>query len=145
MIARAWKFEDLKKIAALEEVCFPTDAWNLQMLADSFLSDRFYGVLLEEDGEITAYGGLSFLFDEGEIPLIATAENYRRAGRGDRILTLLTEEAASRGVKTLFLEVRASNVPAQMLYQKHGFCFLSVRRKYYKDGEDALVMKKVID
>lgn len=145
MIARKWTFEDLGAIAALERECFPTDAWNLQMLADSFSSEYFYGILLEEEGVITAYGAITTLFDEGEIPLIATVEKFRRAGRGDELLTLLESEAARRAVKKLFLEVRASNVPAQRLYEKHGFVALSVRPRYYQDGEDAIVMKKEFD
>ena len=42
----------------------------------------------------------------------------------------------------MFLEVRSSNTPAINLYKKAGFTNLSVRKKYYDDGEDAVVMAK---
>jgi ribosomal-protein-alanine acetyltransferase len=137
--------EDLDGIAALEKECFAAEGWNRRMLADSFVSDNFFGSLLEEDGSIVAYGGLSVALDEGEIQLIATAEMYRSCGRGGKILDDLLEEARRRGVKRVFLEVRVSNASAQTLYLKRGFAGVYCRSRYYPDGEDALVMKKELD
>ena len=142
MHGRSWKFEDIAPIEELERECFPGAPWNRRALADSFLSGRFFGSLLEEDGAITAYGGMSVTLDEAEIELIATAEMYRRCGRGQKILQDLLEEAKKRGVKRVFLEVRVSNAPAQLLYLKNGFTGVYARSRYYPDGEDAIVMKK---
>lgn len=141
MSERKWTFEDLPQIEALERECFP-DPWSHMALTESLLSPTFYGVLSEEGDCITAYGGMNVVCDEGEILLIATAEMFRRCGRGQRILDLLTEEAKRRGAKKLFLEVRVSNAEAQMLYLKNGFQGIYVRPRYYQDGEDAVVMKK---
>ena len=142
MNGREWLFEDLNEIAALERECFPSDPWNVRMLAESFLSGRFFGSLLEEEGVITAYGGISFAEDEAELELIATAEMYRRCGRAEKILSDLFEEAARRGIKKIFLEVRVSNSSALMMYLKSGFVGIYARSRYYPDGEDAIVMKK---
>ena len=114
------------------------------MLADSFLSDRFTGVLLEEEGSIVAYGGMSVVCDEAEIELVAVSEMFRRCGRGTKIINDLLELASARGVKRVFLEVRVSNAPAQILYLKSGFRGLYCRTRYYPDGEDAVVMVKVL-
>lgn len=144
MNGRVWTFEDLNQIAALERECFQ-DPWNSRMLAESFLSGKFFGSLLEEDGVITAYGGLSYTGDEAEILLIATSEMYRRCGRAKKILDDLTAEAKRLGVKTVFLEVRVSNAPAMSMYLKYGFRGIYARTRYYPDGEDAVVMKKELD
>ena len=144
MNGRAWTYADLSAIAALEAECF-SDPWNLRMLAESFLSGHFFGSLLEEDGAVIAYGGMSVVEGEAEVQLIATAEMYRRCGRGGMILQDLTEEAKKRGAKRIFLEVRVSNAPAMMLYLKHGFRGLYARSRYYSDGEDALVMVKELN
>ena len=141
MNGRAWQYADLGAIAALEAECF-SDPWNMRMLAESFLSGHFFGSLLEEDGVVTAYGGMSVVEDEAEVQLIATAEMYRRCGRGGKILEDLIGEAKRRGVRRMFLEVRVSNAPAMMLYLKHGFRGLYARVRYYADGEDAIVMMK---
>ncbi len=141
MNGREWTYEDLNEIAQLERECF-SDPWNTRMLAESFLSDRFFGVLLEEEGQISAYGGIGVAEDEAELYLIATAEMYRRCGRGKKILDDLVGEAKRRGAKRMFLEVRVSNSSALMFYLKNGFTGLYARSRYYPDGEDALVMKK---
>ena len=141
MNGRAWQYADLGAIAALEAECF-SDPWNMRMLAESFLSGHFFGSLLEADGAVTAYGGMSVVEDEAEVQLIATAEMYRRCGRGGKILEDLIGEAKRRGVRRMFLEVRVSNAPAMMLYLKHGFRGLYARVRYYADGEDAIVMMK---
>lgn len=142
MNGRAWVTEDIAEIARLEEECFAQDPWTQRMLADSYLSDAFFGSLLEEGDGITAYGGMHVAGDEAEIELIATIEMYRRCGRGGKILDDLLEEAARRGAKNVFLEVRVSNVPAMRLYLKKGFKGLYARSRYYSNGEDAIVMKK---
>ena len=141
MNGRQWTTEDLAEISKLEQECF-TDPWTQRMLADSHLSDRFFGSLLEEEDGITAYGGMHITGDEAEIELIATAEMYRRCGRGSKILDDLLEEAQRRGVQNVFLEVRISNAPAQLMYLKKGFKGVYARPRYYPDGEDAIVMKK---
>ena len=141
MTSRAWTMNDLDQIAALEKECFP-DPWNRRMLAESFLSEHFFGVLLEEEGALVGYGGMGIAQDEGEIQLIAVSEMYRRCGRGKIILNDLLALAKERGVKRVFLEVRVSNASAQLLYLKSGFVGLYCRSRYYPDGEDAVVMAK---
>ena len=141
MTSRAWTMNDLDQIAALEKECFP-DPWNRRMLAESFLSEYFFGVLLEEEGALVGYGGMSIAQDEAEIQLIAVSEMYRRCGRGKVIVNDLLALAKERGVKRVFLEVRVSNASAQILYLKCGFHGLYARSRYYPDGEDAIVMMK---
>ena len=141
MTTREWRIGDLDQIAAIEAESF-SDPWTRRMLADSFLSDRFTGVLLEEEGSIVAYGGMSVVCDEAEIELVAVSEMFRRCGRGKKIVSDLLEIASGRGVKKVFLEVRVSNAPAQILYLKSGFRGLYCRTRYYPDGEDAVVMVK---
>ena len=144
MNGRAWTLNDIDVISDMEKECFP-DPWTRRMLTESFLSERFSGVLIEEEGAIVAYGGLSIAIDEAEIELVAVSEMYRRCGRGKMIVDDLLEIAKKRGVKRVFLEVRVSNASAQILYLKCGFHGLYARSRYYPDGEDALVMVKELD
>jgi ribosomal-protein-alanine N-acetyltransferase len=43
-------------------------------------------------------------------------------------------------IENLTLEVRESNIYAMELYRKLGFKKGAVRKAYYEDGEDALLM-----
>ena len=141
MNGRPWQYADLSAIAALERDCF-SDPWNHRMLAESFLSGHFFGSLLEEDGAVVAYGGISVAGEAAEVQRIAVAEMYRRCGRGAKIMEDLLSIAKEKGVRRVFLEVRVSNSPALMLYLRHGFQGVYARSRYYADGEDALVMWK---
>ena len=141
MKIRPWTIDDLDGIAALEAECF-SDPWSRRMLAESFLSDRFYGVAMEEEGAVVGYGGVQIGVDEAEIELIAVSEMYRRCGRGREILESLLAIAKARGARRVFLEVRVSNAAAQILYLKCGFVGLYARPRYYEDEEDAIVMVK---
>lgn len=141
MNGRPWKMDDLDAIAALEKECF-SDPWDRRMLADSFLSAGFYGVLLEEEGTPIAYGAVRIVCDEAEIELVAVSEMYRRCGRGAAIMEDLLSIAKEHGVKRVFLEVRVSNASAQILYLRCGFQGLYCRTRYYPDGEDGIVMAR---
>ncbi len=52
--------------------------------------------------------------------------------------------SSRRGAEELFLEVRVDNEGAQALYSELGFVTVSVRKRYYKGGVDALTMKLVV-
>ena len=65
------------------------------------------------------------------------AESRRGNGVGKALVSAFVSEVKSRGVKKIFLEVRESNASAIKLYRSAGFTFLSVRKKYYADGENA--------
>ena len=56
MLIRKWKYEDILRISHIEEECFPDEPWTFKMLASSFESENFFGVLAEDGGEIAGYG-----------------------------------------------------------------------------------------
>ena len=57
-------------------------------------------------------------------------------------LDLLAQE---KQLSFLTLEVRASNLPAVSLYEKHGYTRVGVRPAYYRDPrEDAILMTKYL-
>ena len=45
---------------------------------------------------------------------------------------------------TAFLEVATSNVAARGLYGRAGFEAVGLRRRYYADGTDALVLRRTL-
>jgi ribosomal-protein-alanine N-acetyltransferase len=57
-----------------------------------------------------------------------------------RLLAELAWEAIGRDCLALTLEVRASNTAAQELYRRFGFAPVGVRKQYYENIEDAIVM-----
>ncbi len=142
MLIRPWKYEDILRISELEKECFPTEPWSFGMLASSFETEGFCGLLAEEGGEVIGYGGITIAADTSDIDNIAVTEQYRRGGVASAIICALCEKAKSMGAEKVFLEVRVSNSAAMSLYLKHGFKGVYARTRYYPDGEDCLVMSK---
>ncbi len=142
MQLRNWKYEDILKISQMEKECFPLEPWNFKMLASSFESDSFTGVVAEDGGDIIGYGGITVAADSADIENVAVAEPFRCCGAGTAIIAELLKTARARGVKKVFLEVRVSNSAAMRLYLKSGFKGVYARTRYYSDGEDCLVMAK---
>lgn len=91
--------------------------------------------------QVAGYGGLMVHADEGHITTVAVDPDSQHGGIGTRLLLDLVTEARTRGARSLALEVRVANWPAQRLYAWFGFRPVGVRRNYYAEtGEDALVM-----
>ena len=142
MKLRAWKYSDILRISELEKECFPDEPWSFQMLASSFESDSFFGVLAEDGGEIIGYGGITLSCDTADIANVAVTESFRHSGVGSSVLSELLSVAKSHGALKVFLEVRVSNATAMSLYLKHGFKGVYARTRYYSNGEDCIVMAK---
>lgn len=142
MQIREWQYKDILRISEIEKECFPQEHWTYKMLASSFESEAFCGLLADDGGEIIGYGGITIAADSADIDNVAVTEPYRRSGAGTAILRALLDTAQKRGVKKVFLEVRVSNSVAMGLYLKCGFKGVYARARYYPDGEDCLVMVK---
>lgn len=103
---------------------------------------RKYLVLADESDTIHGYAGLLVVGEVGDIQTLAVAPTQRGRGYGRVLMHALAEEAARRGVRDVFLEVRADNEPARHLYLSLGFAEIGTRPRYYQpDGVDAIVMQ----
>lgn len=134
---RAWQAKDNLAVAKIERESF-TDPWTEDMLAQSLSSPAFKG-FVEDDGDIKGYVGVICAGD-AEIALIAVDPQFRKQGIGRRLLERAVDYARQCGCENVFLEVRTGNEAAKALYGGLGFKAIAVRRRYYADGEDAIVM-----
>lgn len=134
---------DLEVIAQMESELFAGEAWSSQMVADELCAEyRAYFALTDTDGAVIGYAGLFAPGSEGDVQTIAVHPNHQGRGFGRQLLGALIEEASLRGVKELFLEVRADNETAQNLYRSVGFETIGERPNYYQPGNvSAVVMR----
>jgi [ribosomal protein S18]-alanine N-acetyltransferase len=143
---------DLDRIALIERASF-SDPWTRDALATALrLSHiRFLAAASSSesrDGEVELAGYVVALVmgDEGEIADLAVAPSARRRGVGGLLLDRTARELAECGVRTLYLEVRESNLAALALYRSRGFQQVGRRRAYYRHPpEDALVLRCELD
>ncbi len=94
-----------------------------------------------QDGEkLVGFIALRGTAGQWELLNVAVAADHQRQG----IATALMQHAlAAIHNEPVTLEVSTANQAAQALYQKAGFVVLGVRKRFYKDGTDALIMGNV--
>jgi ribosomal-protein-alanine N-acetyltransferase len=91
-------------------------------------------------GQIIGHAGLWFTVDEAHVTNIAVHPDARRAGVATALMLALADEALRRECVAWTLEVRVSSTGAQELYRTFGFSPAGVRKRYYDNVEDAIVM-----
>lgn len=127
-------------MAALHAACFTTPRpWSAQEFADLLANPTAFALTGPDSlllGRVVA--------GEAELLTLAVAPSARRHGHGRQLVERFLAESLRRGAESAFLEVAASNRPAQALYLAAGFAQAGRRRAYYHapDGrtEDALIL-----
>ncbi|WON77531.1 ribosomal protein S18-alanine N-acetyltransferase [Serratia sp. UGAL515B_01] len=105
--------------------------------------ERYLNLKLEVDGQMAGFAITQIVLDEATLFNIAIHPDWQRQGLGRTLLNALVEQLVTRGIVTLWLEVRASNLVAIALYEDLGFNEVTVRSNYYPAAngrEDAIVM-----
>src|SRR5262245_56028947 len=134
--------DQIDAVLKIEEASF-TNPWTRVMyLAELENAGVSYCFLAKaQDG--TAVGFCSFwrVLDELHINNLAVLPEFRRQGVAMTLLTYVLRQGQALGARRATLEVRRSNDPARLLYERFGFSVAGIRRAYYtKPVEDALVL-----
>lgn len=97
-----------------------------------------------EDGRLCGFAQFRFYGSDSDLDFILVDAQHRGKGYARHILNDSFEKLRSEGVSRVVLEVSTQNSAARTLYQAFGFSELAVRKKYYRNGEDAVIMEKSI-
>ena len=140
-VAQGFLGDDIDGVQDVERTSFPVP-WPANAFRHELTQNKNARYLVaREGGRIVGYAGLWLMVDEAHITTFAVHPDHRRRRIGERMLVRIFELAAALNAEWLTLEVRASNLAAQKLYEKYGFRRAGVRRRYYSDNnEDALIM-----
>ncbi|HRP08867.1 MAG TPA: ribosomal protein S18-alanine N-acetyltransferase [Gemmatimonadales bacterium] len=114
------------------------------MLEEAFVARGAVALAAEASGgRLAGYLLGRVVADEGEVLSVAVDPALRRSGTGRRLLATALDAMVAAGAGTVWLEVRASNLPARMMYLDSGFVVAGTRRGYYDQPvEDALILKR---
>lgn len=95
------------------------------------------------NGEMAAFA-FALLNPDGvaHLTTIGVAPEHRRRGLATKLLNHLDEVLRIKGVSTIVLELRVSNLEAKRLYADAGYTLVNRLAKYYSDGEDCFLMVK---
>ena len=132
--------EDVPNVMQIEKSghAFP---WTEGIFSDC-IRVGYRCIVLEENGEIIAYGVMSVAAGEAHVFNVAVDIQLRNKGLGRKVMERLMADAKLMKSQSLFLEVRPSNIAAVNLYESLGFNQIGIRKDYYPhpDGrEDAMI------
>lgn len=116
--------------------------WSEKNFASSLHANHII-VVAHDNQLLRAYAIFSLAADEATLLNIAVAASHQGQGVAKQLLQKGFERLEAQGASMCFLEVRASNLPAQGLYHSIGFYEVARRGDYYpaqKGREDAVIM-----
>ena len=136
--------EDVDQVLAIEQTAF-TMPWSRNLFLSEFRNQKVSLMLVarspEDASKVVGYIVCWAVADELHILDLATASSWRRTGVARRLVLAAIRNGNERGALRAFLEVRASNTAALLLYDSLGFIRSCVREGYYDmPVEDAVVM-----
>ncbi|MDT8317301.1 MAG: ribosomal protein S18-alanine N-acetyltransferase [bacterium] len=135
--------DDLDEVFEIEKVSF-SDPWSIDLFKKELQNPHSFNLVVRgksrSDRSVAAYIVYWIAADEMQILDLAVDERLRRHGMGRVLIRSALKRAAVDGARHAFLEVRRGNKAGISLYKALGFAEIGERRKYYKDGEDAIVM-----
>lgn len=132
----------IRSVMTIEEQVYPRP-WTPNVFEEEIAmiprKHRLY-LIARMGNEIVGYGGLLLVGDDAHITTLAVSPAWQRRGVATELLLELAWEARVRKFAALTLEVRHTNFAAQDLYRRFGFAPAGVRKKYYENTDDAIVM-----
>ena len=148
---RIAELADVQAMHRMETALFPADAWHIDMFLEELIHPTRTYYMLElpvenpegDEGSwrTIGYCGTMVVADTADVQTIGMLPEYEGNGFGRAMLEQMHERAREQGAERILLEVRADNPRAQRLYERNGYRAIHVRRGYYDDGTDAIIME----
>ncbi len=135
----------VEQLMLIELACHP-HPWTEKTFR-SCIDGRYFGDYLTMDNTIVGFYVGEHVAGESTLMDICVPPELQGKGYGKALLLKFIEQCKTLNTEKMFLEVRAKNISAQMLYINQGFTEIARRTGYYPSNsgfgyEDAIVMSK---
>jgi ribosomal-protein-alanine N-acetyltransferase len=132
----------VESVVAIEALAYD-HPWTRGNFLDS-VKAGYQAQLLVAGKQLLGYFVAMKGVDEVHLLNLTVAPQWQGQGWGRVMLDALAQWSRGQGAQWLWLEVRASNERAQLIYTRHGYRRVGERKGYYPDAngkrEDAVVM-----
>lgn len=125
--------------------CEFDDFWNYNLFKSELENKNSMYIVAKLNNQIVGIAGIWLSVDDIHITNIVVKKNCRNQKIGSLMLNNLIKLCENQTQKSITLEVNSNNIPAQKLYQKFGFKNVGIRKKYYNNTEDAIIMTKTLN
>ena len=119
--------------------------WTSQSLLDFLKTHSKARIFLDSPGDTKTFILWLHLDEEAEVVAVATHPEYQRKGLMKTLWKQWVEHLKCLGVKVIFLDVHSKNQAALSFYSQMGLKPVGLRKTYYRDGADALILKGTLD
>ena len=133
-------------LARLHGACFD-EPWSASSFIELLIMAGAFGFIALIEDEPVGFILARQADGEGEIVTLGVEPNYRRAGLARTLVRIAESKINSAGGCAMFLEVAATNQPAQSLYRGLGYQEVGRREGYYQSqgrATDALILKATL-
>ena len=139
LIIRKGCYKDLQSILLIETHVFKKERWSRNMLEEELTSfhDRISWVATYNK-DILGYLMIRYSKNEINIMNMAVTHLFQGKGIGRLLINHMIKDFPVHS--SIYLEVKKGNLPAINLYSSIGFKKVGLRRNYYQDGKDAILM-----
>lgn len=127
--------DDVNKLFYIEKKIFKNEAYSLKQIEEIIFMENYTSYFIKEKDIISGY---IIIFDNSEafeIMKIGVLEEKRKTGIGEKLINKIKEKE-----KNIFLEVRESNISAVSFYLENNFKKVGIRKNYYNNKENAILM-----
>ena len=129
------------------DLCYELDSktislWSKKQWSKEFQKDgiKVFGLLFSN--LLIGLCVFHVVIDEAQINFFVVDHKYRKKGFGSYLMNFLIKQCEKLNIQKLLLEVSHTNTTAEKFYSRFEFYTVGIRRKYYKDGSDALLKEK---
>lgn len=136
--------DDLNKISPVLLTEFD-NFWNYNIFKSELENENSKYVVAKNNDEIVGFAGIWISIDEAHVTNIVTKKDLRKNGIGSTLLEELINLSKTLNLVSITLEVNENNLDAIKLYEKFGFEKLGIRKKYYNNTDNALIMTKKLN
>ncbi len=116
------------------------DFWSYNILKQELENGKSKYFVLKQENEIIGFAGILLIIDEVNIMNIVVRKDKRNLGIGSLLLEKIIDFSEIHNATSITLEVNEKNVPAIRLYEKYGFKQVGIRKKYYNNEDNAILM-----
>jgi ribosomal-protein-alanine N-acetyltransferase len=132
---------DMPEVLQTEQQSFEY-AWTEEDFLRCLRQRNCIGMVAEQGEKVVGF--MIYELHKAKLHILNFAVHpaWRRCGVGGQMVAKLISKLSSHRRTRITLEVRETNLPAQLFFSKQGFRAVRVLRGYYEDsGEDAFVMQ----
>lgn len=139
---------DVSYVVALSKKAFHKYGPYENILPAWLESGVTYSIIAIMEGKPVGFAMLGRPFQKSnfsgilELLAVAVEPSNRGLGIGDLLMREVQRTAAKQEVEKVILHTAVKNLPGRGLFTKHGFTPLKVKKNFYPEGQDALLMYK---